>query len=60
MLRLAVQDAVVPLKLTVTVYVAELPAVTGLGDCALTEILCGFASVNFPVTDMAEVSPTAV
>ncbi len=32
MLKLTVQELLLPLKLTVTVYVAEFPAFTGLGD----------------------------
>ena len=60
MLRGDVQEAVVPLKLTVIAYVAEPPAATGLGDCAPTVTLFGFASVNVPVTATAEVRPIAV
>ena len=61
MLRGEVQEGVfVPLKLTVMAYVAELPAGTGLGDCAPTVTLFGFASVNVPVTATAEVRPIAV
>ena len=60
MLKGEVQVPGLPLKFTVMVYVAELPATTGLGDCAPTVTLCGFASVKVPVTETAEVKPTAV
>jgi hypothetical protein len=59
-LRGEVHDVLFPLKLTVTVYSTELPAGTGLGDCALTVTVFGLASVNVPVTATADVRPTAV
>jgi hypothetical protein len=42
----AVQELLLPLKPTVIVNVAELPATTGLGDCAPTIKVFGFASVK--------------
>ena len=47
-LRTAAHESLLPLNETVTEYVAEMPAETGLGVWAPTElILFGFASVNF-------------
>jgi len=60
MLNGEVQELLFPLKATVIVYVAELPATTGLGDCAPTVTAWGLASVNVPLTDTADVKPTAV
>jgi hypothetical protein len=55
-----VQEPLLPLKLTVIVYVAELPATTELGDCTLTVTVLGFASVKVPVTTTPDVNPIAV
>ena len=60
MLKGDVHESPFPLKLTVMVYVAELPATTGFGDCAPTVTVFGLASVNVPLTATADVSPTAV
>ena len=58
-LRTASHGSLLPWNETVTEYVAELPAETGLGDCAPTAlILFGFASVN--VVCAWETLPTAV
>ena len=58
-LRTASHESLLPWNETVTEYVAELPAETGLGDCAPTAVIfIGFASVN--VVCAWEMLPTAV
>ncbi len=60
MLSGEVQELPLPLKLTVTVYVAELAGATGLGDCAPTVTVLGFESVKVFCACAPDWDPTAV
>jgi hypothetical protein len=60
MLRSAVQEVDVPLNSMVIVYVAKLPAVTGVGELGVTLTLFGFPSLKVPVSNTPDVSPVAI